>query len=293
MGITLAYGATGTQGGPVARRLVDAGEPVRLLVRDREKVRHLESRGAEVAVGDLGDLDSLREAHRGVDRVFLHLPLQYDFALHKAYGDNAIAAAREAGVKLLVINTTAHVFEGTDVEVYNVRQEVLDRLWDSGVPTVVLRPTFYMDVWLGPWILPGIHNAGVLAFALPKDHAFSWVSADEVGAYCVAALARPDLAGRMFDIAGPHAMTGAEIAVQLSAILDKPIEWAEISATDYEQALAPLVGPDVASAVADQVRFIVGGGHGAVDMEATRAEFGVEAIPLTSWAKAQNWRLQE
>jgi len=289
MGMVLAYGATGTQGGPVARQLVDAGERVRLLVRNHATVRDLETRGAEVAVGDLGDVDSLREAHRDVDRVFLHLPLQYDFALHKAYGANAIAAARDAGVELVVINTTAHVYGDTDVEVYNVRQEVLDGLRDSGVPTIVLRPTFYMDVWLGPWILPGIQNDGVLAFALPNDYPLSWVSADEVGAYCAAALARPDLAGRTFDIAGPQAMTGDEIAATLTAILGKPISWVGISAADYEQALAPLVGPAVASSVAGQIRFLVGGGHGPVDMEQTRAEFGVEPIPLKSWAVSQEW----
>ncbi|HVF05355.1 MAG TPA: NmrA family NAD(P)-binding protein [Frankiaceae bacterium] len=286
--VVLAYGATGTQGGPVARQLVDAGERVRLLVRDPSKVRDLEARGAEVAVGDLDDLDSLRAAHEGVDRVFLHLPLQYDFALHKRYGTNAITAAREAGVDLLVMNTTAHVYPDTDVEVYNVRQHTLDELSASGVPHVVVRPTFYTDVWLGPWILPGIQN-GVLAFALPEDHPFSWVSAEEVGAYCVAALRRPDLAGRTFDVAGPQVLTGAEIAATLSNLLGKPIGWVGITAADYEQALAPLVGPAVASAVAEQIRFIVGGGHGPVDMTATRTELGVDPIPLESWAKTQAW----
>lgn len=291
MGVTLSYGATGTQGGPVARRLVGAGEPVRLLVRDPEKapVGELAAQGAEVAVGDLGDLDSLRAAHGGVDRVFLHLPLQYDFSLHKAYGENAITAAREAGVELMVFNTTAHVYEGTDVEVYNVRQEVVDELRASGVPAIVLRPTFYMDVLLGPWILPGIRDEGVLAFALPDDHRMSWVSAEEVGAYSVAALGRPELAGRTFDIAGPDALSGDEIAAILSRALGKPIRWVGITAQDYEQALAPLVGAAVAAAVADQIRFIVAGHHGPVDMTETRAQFDVEPIALQQWAKLQDW----
>jgi NAD(P)H dehydrogenase (quinone) len=291
MGVVLSYGASGTQGGPVARRLVDDGERVRLLVRDADKVRDFELRGAEVAVGDLGDLDSLREAHLDVDRVFLHLPLQYDFALHKTYGANAIAAAREAGVELLVINTTAHVHAGTDVEVYNVRQQVLDELRDSGVPSVVLRPTFYMDVWIGPWILPGVQTSGVLAFPLPNDYPFSWVAADEVGAYAAAALARPDLVGNAFDIAGPQVMTGDQIAAALSEALGKSVSWVGISAAEYEQALSPLVGPDVASAVADQIRYLVDGGHGTVAMEQTRAEFGVEPTPLDVWAKSQQWGL--
>ena len=289
MGVTLSYGATGTQGGPVARQLVEAGEQVRLLVRDPAKARALEAQGAELAVGDLGDHDSLRAAHEDVDKVFFHLPLQYDFALHKRYGTNAITAAREAGVELLVMNATAQVFPGTDVEIYNVRQELIDVLRDSGVPSVVLRPTWYFDIWLGPWILPGINDAGVLAFALPGDHPFSWVSAEEVGAYCVAALKRPDLAGRTFDIAGPQVLTGEQIAAQLSEVVGKPVNWVGISAEDYEQALAPLLGPEVASAVADQVRYIVGEGLGPVDMEQTRAEFGVKPTPLAQWAAQQKW----
>ena len=287
MGVCLAYGATGTQGGPVTRQLLDRGESLRILVRDPAKVRDLEARGAEVAVGDLDDLDSLRRAHEGVDRVFLHLPLQYDFELHERYGRNAITAAREAGVELLVLNTTAHVYPGTAVEVYEVRQRVLDELAASGVPSVVLRPTFYMDNWLGPWILPGIRDAGVLAFALPEDHPFSWVSAEEVGAYCVAALGRPDLAGQAFDVGGPETLTGAQIAATLEAELGKPVRWVGITAADYEAALVPLLGADVAAAVADQIRFLVGGGHGAVDMRATRELLGVEPVPLSQWVKLQ------
>lgn len=93
----------------------------------------------------------------------------------------------------------------------------------------------------------------------------------------------------MFDIAGPQSMTGDDIAATLTAILGKPITWVGISAADYEQTLAPLVGPAVASAVADQIRFLVGGGHGPVDMEETRAQFGVDPIPLDSWADSQEW----
>ncbi len=68
-------------------------------------------------MGDLGDRASLEAAHRGVDQVVLHLPLQYDFALHDAYGRNAVDAARAAGVSMLVFNTSAHVLQGTDVTV--------------------------------------------------------------------------------------------------------------------------------------------------------------------------------
>ncbi len=156
---------------------------MRVLIRDAERAEELAGRGAEVAIGDLGDAESLAAAHDGVESVVVHLPLQYDFELHEAYGRNAIDAAAAAGVSMLVFNTSAHVLQGTDVTVYQVRQRMVDLLRGSGVPNVVLRPTFYLDNLLGPWIKPGIVEQGVLAFPLPPEFRMSWVASQEVGAY--------------------------------------------------------------------------------------------------------------
>ncbi len=288
-GIVLVYGATGTQGSPVAEQLLDAGRPVRVLTRDPDRARALADRGAEVAVGNLDDPASLEAAHWGVDRVVLHLPLQYDFALHETYGRNAIAAARAAGVPMLVFNTTAHVLDGTDVTVYRVRQEMVDHLRASGVPSVVLRPTFYMDNLLGPWIKPGIVDSGVLAFPLPADFPMSWVSSQEVGAYATAALDRPELVGSTFDIGGPEGLTGEAMAACLSTVLGRPVSYVEIAPDAYEQALVPLFGPAVAYEVAEQVRCIIGRGDGRVDMSQPRDQLGVEPVPLAEWAQRQRW----
>ena len=52
-------GATGQQGGAVARRLLDKGQQIRVLTRNPDKAAALKERGAEVAVGDLADSISL------------------------------------------------------------------------------------------------------------------------------------------------------------------------------------------------------------------------------------------
>lgn len=288
-GTVLVYGATGTQGSPVAEQLLAAGRSVRVLTRDPDRARALADRGAEVAVGNLDDPASLEAAHRGVDRVVLHLPLQYDFALHEMYGHNAIAAARAAGVSMLVFNTTAHVLDGTEVTVYRVRQEMVDHLWASGLPSVVLRPTFYMDNLLGPWIKPGIIDSGVLAFPLPAKFPMSWVSSQEVGAYAVAALDRPELVGATFDIGGPEGLTGEAMAACFTATLGRPVSYVEIAPDAYEQALVPLFGPAVAFEVAEQVRCIVSRGDGTVDMSQPRHQLGVEPVPLAEWVPRQRW----
>jgi NAD(P)H dehydrogenase (quinone) len=154
------------------------------------------------------------------------------------------------------------------------------------VPSIVLRPTFYVDNFLGPWIRPGIETNGVLAFPLPSGFEMSWVSADEVAAFAVAALGRADLAGSVIDIGGPEPLSGDNIARCFSAALGRTIQYVPISPDEYENALVPIFGQSVAFEVAAQIRCIITQGTGAVEMDATYREFGVEPIPLPAWIKA-------
>ena len=228
-------------------------------------------------------------ANKGVDQVVLQLPLQYDFALHETYGRNAVDAAQAAEVGLVVFNTSAHVFQGTDVHAYQGRQEVVDHLRDSGVPNVVLRPTFYMEILLGPWIRPGIVEQGVVAFPLPADFPMSWVSAGELAAYGVAALDRPHLAGATFDIGGPQPLTGNDIARSFSEVLGKTVSYVSIDPDDYERALAPVFGSTVAFEVASQVRYVIDRGDGSVDMTDAATQLGVRLTPLDVWIRQHDW----
>ena len=65
--------------------------------------------------------------------------------------------------------------------------------------------------------------------------------------------------------------------------------YVSIDPDDYERALAPIFGETVAFEVAAQVRCMIRRGTGAVDMTATRAEFGVEPLPLGRWISEHNW----
>ena len=288
-GIVLVYGSTGTQGTPVADQLLTAGRAVRALTRDAARAQHWAARGAEIAVADLADPNTLAAANKGVDQVVLQLPLQYDFALHETYGRNAVDAARAAAVGLVVFNTSAHVFQGTDVHAYQARQEVIDHLQESGVPHIVLRPTFYMEILLGPWIRPGIVEQGVVAFPLPADFPMSWISAGEMAAFGVAALDRPHLSGASFDIGGPQPLTGNDIARSFSELLEKSVSYVSIPPDDYERALAPVFGSTVAFEVASQVRYMIAQGDGSVDMTDTAAQFGVNPTSLDAWIRQHNW----
>jgi uncharacterized protein YbjT (DUF2867 family) len=79
-------GITGKVGGQTARRLLDAQQPVRAIVRDLNKGAYWAERGCEIAGADMGDAESLARAFLGAEGVFVLLPPNFDptpgFHLH-------------------------------------------------------------------------------------------------------------------------------------------------------------------------------------------------------------------
>src|SRR6266853_441652 len=104
----LVMGATGLQGGAVARHLLKLGKPeVRCLTRrpDSEAAKTLKQLGAEVVRADLDDPASLKSALRDCTGVFGVTDFWEAFLREYDQGVNLIDAAFEAGVGHLVLRT--------------------------------------------------------------------------------------------------------------------------------------------------------------------------------------------
>ncbi len=106
----LITGATGYIGSAVARELAREGEDIRCLVRNTGSLRNLDGLRLEVFCGDMTDIDSLRRAVKGCDRVY-HLAALYAIWLRDANlmyrvnedgTRNLMTACLEAGVKKIV-----------------------------------------------------------------------------------------------------------------------------------------------------------------------------------------------
>jgi dihydroflavonol-4-reductase len=93
MPAVLVTGATGLVGSHVTRQLVERGDEVRVLVRDRSRLDNIEDLPVERTTGDILDRRSLRRALRGVDRLF-----------HVA-GMTSLRASRQALFRVNVVGT--------------------------------------------------------------------------------------------------------------------------------------------------------------------------------------------
>ncbi|HET6520464.1 MAG TPA: hopanoid-associated sugar epimerase [Geminicoccaceae bacterium] len=168
----LVTGATGFVGSAVARRLLQAGEAVRVLVRptsDRRNLADLPGR-AEVAVGDLGDRGSLERALRGC-RVLYHVAADYRLWARRPdelYATNVdgtralLLAAGAAGVERIVYTSSVATLgvpgdgrpgdEGSPVALADMighykrskflaEEEVRRLVREHGLPVVIVNPS--------------------------------------------------------------------------------------------------------------------------------------------------------
>lgn len=287
----LAYGATGSQGGPVAQQLLQAGHEVRVLTRRPESAASLAGLGAEVVPGDMGDPASLRRASEGVDAVSLLVPFFTEGPTDGlVYGRNAVDAARAAGVKLLVWNSSGDIPPARSGNPgFDVRLDVLAHLETSGVPYVVVQPTAYMENFLGPWTRQEIAEADTFAYPTPNEVTMQWVATEDVARFMVYALEHPELAPLNVKVSGPEALNGEGVAASFSRGLGRNIRFRAMSPDEFGAKL-DAVFPGMGEAAAQGYRMAYEQPERfstSVDIKAALEQLPVELTTLTTWVRAR------
>lgn len=240
----LVYGGTGSQGGAVVKKALERGHVPYILTRNPEKAADWVARGAQLITGDMGDPAILRAASEQVDAVSVMIPAFVpDPTQAPVYARNAIDAANAAG-KFLVYNTSGPIIrERTGDPSYDMRLGVVEYLKQSGARFVIIQPTAYMENLLGPWTRPNIVESDTLTYPLPDFVPLGWIATDDVGAFMVAALEHPELAGEWLIVSGQHNLTGVQLAEQFTQGLGRPIRYQELTLEAFGAALDAAFGP--------------------------------------------------
>lgn len=252
----LVYGATGSQARPTVLHLLKNGHQPYVLTRHPEKAADLVAAGAKIALGDMADPASLQAASTGMDGVALLIPTFLDNPMAAAdYARSAIEAAKAAGVKLVVWNTSGALSPvRTGNPMLDMRLDVVDALKASRIPHIIIEPTVYMENWLGPWTSIPVTSRNQVAYPVLSHRRIGWIASEDVGALVAAALERPTLAGSHFKVSGLETPNGDELAAMFSQALGRPLTYYAMTPEEMGEAMELILGKGAGAAVAESYR---------------------------------------
>lgn len=234
----LVTGATGQQGGAVARRLLAKGQNVRLLTRSPEKAKELMGRGAEVARGDFENPESLKEAITGVDGVFLMgTPFDRGPEAEVRQGKAVVTACWKAGESPhIVYSSVCGANLGTGIPHFESKARVESYLKETGQTCTILRPVWFMENFSSPWLYPSIER-GVLATPIRPERRLQMVALSDIGEFASEAFLRPkEFIGKEIDLAGDE-LAMEDIALQISCAMNREVRYEQIPEEKAESAV--------------------------------------------------------
>jgi len=243
----LVTGATGNVGSRVVRELLGIGLPVRAFVRDPAAA--VLGDGVELASGDFSDGDSVRRALEGVDAIFLACPNDPRQVAHET---GVIDAAAETGVGRIVKLSALGAEAGSPLAFWDWHGKIEDHLRASRVPSVVLRPAFFMTNLLGA--AEQVRREGAL-FAPAAGARVSMIDPRDVAAAAAGALGTDEHEGNVYTLTGPEPVSYERVAEALSAATGQRVGFVVV--TD-EAARQGLVEGGMPPFAADQLVLLLG-----------------------------------
>ena len=224
--IILVTGATGKQGGAVARELLSHGYKVRAMTRKptESAARELAARGAEIVTADLDQPATLERALAGVWGVFaVQNTWEAGVVQEELQGKRFAEIAKNAGVEHFVYSSVGSAHRKTGIPHFDNKARVEEKVRGLGFPSsVIIRPVFFMENWISPWFKPGL-DEGKLFIALKPETRLQMIAVEDIGRFGRIAFERDkELNGRAIDIAGDQ-RTVPETAEILGRALGRTI----------------------------------------------------------------------
>ena len=228
-------GATGQQGGAVARHLLAGDWPVRALSRDPAGAAAQTFAGsvAEVVKADLDDRASIEAALAGVHGVFsVQTPFVGGVDAEVAQGVALAEAAEAASVAHFVYSSVGCAHRATGVPHFDSKWRIEQRIGELGLSATILRPSFFMDNFLMPDSRNGIES-GTLSQGVAPDKPLQMIAVDDIGAFAALAFGQPEaFAGRAIDISGDE-LTGPQMAEAFAKATGRPVVYAQAPIEQY------------------------------------------------------------
>jgi uncharacterized protein YbjT (DUF2867 family) len=209
----LVTGATGKQGGAVARLLLERGHSVRAVTRNPSTpaATALAQLGAELVTGDLADRDAMNRAARGMDAVYsMGTPFEAGTDAEIRQGTTTADAARDAGAFLLY-SSVGDANRHTGIPHFDSKYAVEQHIRSIGVPATIIAPAYFME---NIAYLQAQMRDNVYPTPLTPDRKLAQISVPDIAAVAVTVLEnRERYAGRRFDISADEVSASDTIRI--------------------------------------------------------------------------------
>ena len=279
--LVLVAGATGNQGGAVARALLRRGHQVRAVVRDlgAGSARALAKLGAELAQASYDDRASLTEAANGVDSAYMVTTPAAGIENEVEQGFIQANAYADARVGHVVFSSVGSAHLKTGIPHFDSKFQIEQRLKSLDLPHTVSAPAYFMENLLFPDTVSGIAS-GTLSLALPADRPLQMQAVSDIGEFSASLFERRgDVIGKRIDIAADE-FSGNEIAAILSSVTGKPVSYQPLSPDIYRPGMEDMA---LMFEWLDRVGY-------RADIESLRKEFSeVPWLRFETWARTQRW----
>jgi uncharacterized protein YbjT (DUF2867 family) len=253
--IIAVVGATGAQGGGLARAILGDGQRafrLRAITRNAhsEKAGALAAAGAQVVEADLDDVESLKRAFEGAYGAFCVTNFWEHFSPERelAQAQNMAEAARVTGVRHAVWSTledTRKWVPADDVSMpilmgkyrvphFDAKGEADSEFQSRGVPTTYLLTSFYWDNLIHFGMGPRRGPDGVAVFGLPMGKKpLPGIAAEDIGKCALGIFKRgEEYVSRRVGIAGEH-LTGEQMASALTEALGEEVRYLDLDPDAY------------------------------------------------------------
>ncbi len=243
--------ATGKTGSAAVRQLLEKEYPVRAFVhRQDRRSEALGKAGAEVFVGDMLDMQDLRQAVTDVQRAYFVAAM----GPNTLYTGMTFAVAAEEA-KLEVVAAMSQWTSGRIHPSLTTREIWLtDNIlpWMPSVDVVTVNPGWFADNYF--FVLEVIAQLGMMPMPLGQG-LNAPPSNEDMARVVVGALINPaPHIGKIYRPTGPKLLSPEEIAATFAKVLGRRVQYRDISDKLFLKALKAQRFPELASS---QIRYYV------------------------------------
>lgn len=235
-------GAPADQGQPLVAELLAHGFQVTAGVRRADAMAGTPFPDLPTVHADITDADAMASAFAGQDAAAFHLPFEFDRARAAHFGTQIAEGARRAGLKKIIFNTACYVADhDLDLSAHDGRRDIERALEETGIPCVFIEPTVFMDNQYRIWTRPLIMREGIFAYPAKPDLKINWVCLEDVAQAMRRALQTDAADGQHVPLGGPEALTGDEVAANLSEAIGRPVRFQSLAPEEFAARMSELV----------------------------------------------------